>query len=446
MILGITTIGCGGAVESSEEEYIDTTSSVGAGISSMSDITTHNSDYLFDQTQLRSYRLLISDADLKKLDDDPMAEEYVSGSLVFEGDTVDNIGIRYKGAIGSFWGCVGTNNGWPVKGLKKTCPKLSMKIKINYLGDRKFNGVKKLQFHNLNNSASLMNERLEYWLFREMDVITSRAVHAKLYINDTFNGLFTLVEQIDGSFTNHHFDDGSGNLYKEIWPISWKGKAFSSREYQDALKTNEESSDLAMIQSFGNEFETAAESEFGALFAKWTNVEYMMAYAAVDRATWNNDGVFHWWGGTTTHNFYWYENPTTQQMVLIPWDMDLAFSKQAEHMIDDWGVVSNDCEAYTGKNASTSQRSAACDNIVKGWIEYDAEYKSAQEKLLNGPMAQAKGMIDIWADQISGAVKEAYTIHADEKKALSVENFNEGIDDLKDMIDESIEKLKSDIQ
>ena len=53
----------------------------------------------------------------------------------------------------------------------KTCVKLSMKVKINHTDDDlKFHGLKKLQFHAMNTDASLMRERLSYYLFREMGI------------------------------------------------------------------------------------------------------------------------------------------------------------------------------------------------------------------------------------------------------------------------------------
>ena len=36
-----------------------------------------------------------------------------------------------------------------------------------------------------------------------------------------YNGLFSLVEQIDEQFADYHFSDGSGNIYK-VWHIKIK--------------------------------------------------------------------------------------------------------------------------------------------------------------------------------------------------------------------------------
>ena len=49
----------------------------------------------------------------------------------------------------------------------------------------------------------------------------------------------------------------------------------------------------------------------------------MLSYAVVDRAIRHDDGPFHWycdWGQCEPHNFFWYENPNTSKIHLIPWD------------------------------------------------------------------------------------------------------------------------------
>ena len=62
------------------------------------------SDYIFDQDRLHTFELDLPEASLAALDDDPTAEEYVEGSLTFEGETISPVGIRYKGSVGAWVG------------------------------------------------------------------------------------------------------------------------------------------------------------------------------------------------------------------------------------------------------------------------------------------------------------------------------------------------------
>ena len=121
---------------------------------------TGDSEYIFDQDRLHTFELLLPRTALEKLDNDPAAEEYVEGSLVFEGDTISPVGIRYKGSIGGFVSCV-SGSDWTNPSGHKTCTKLSMKVKINWEGrEEKFYKLNKLQFHSQNLDPSQMHERL----------------------------------------------------------------------------------------------------------------------------------------------------------------------------------------------------------------------------------------------------------------------------------------------
>ena len=88
----------------------------------------------------------------------------MEGSLTFEGETVSPVGVRYKGSVGAWVGCVAGGTLLEPDGAK-TCTKLSMKVKINWEdSSRTFWGVKKLQFHSMNLDPTQMNDRLGYWL------------------------------------------------------------------------------------------------------------------------------------------------------------------------------------------------------------------------------------------------------------------------------------------
>ena len=191
--------------------------------------------------------MYINEENLQILNNDPAAENYVQGSLVFEGKTIKNVGIRYKGSVGAWVGCLSGIN-WTNPSGYKTCPKLSMKIKINWKDDKKFYGMKKLQFHSQNLDPSKMHERLGYYMYRNFGVIAPRSNHALVYINGVFNGVFANTENIDGPFTNKHFENPDGNLYKEVWPVDIFGESQEINYFIDGLKTNEEISDVSKIK------------------------------------------------------------------------------------------------------------------------------------------------------------------------------------------------------
>ena len=151
---------------------------------SIGDGSADEGAYLFDDTVVRTYALEMSDENIAFIDSSPAREEYVEGSLVVEGERIDNVGIRYKGGIGSFTGCVGGGPGGilDVSG-PKICPKLGMKISFNlYVENRRWKGLKKLQFHAMNQDPTYMKEALGYQMFQDFGVGSSRVSAARLLV------------------------------------------------------------------------------------------------------------------------------------------------------------------------------------------------------------------------------------------------------------------------
>ncbi|MDF1698362.1 MAG: CotH kinase family protein [Saprospiraceae bacterium] len=397
-----------------------------------------DSDYIFDQEQLHTFNLRIPGNALNTLDQNPAAEEYVEGMLIFEGDTISPVGIRYKGSVGAWVGCLSGDNLFDPSGYK-TCTKLSMKVKINWEGrEEKFFKLKKLQFHSQNLDDSHLHERLGYWLFKQMDVPAPRSVHARLNINGEYIGLFALTEQIDNRFVKYNYKDDEGNLYKEIWPLNKNGNPYSVQSYLNALKTNEdENPSVELIRGFGQSIADAELEDRKAIVEQFMDINEIISYAVVDRTIRHDDGPFHWYCGgndCSNHNYYWYEEPQNEKLHLIAWDLDNAFQNIITNnngitpIADEWGETSNDCAPFQYLDAR--QWSATCDILTATWASYDELYAQMKNKLIDGPMSKATTdeMIDKWSDQIRDAIAEANMLHDD---ARSIQQWETAVDELK---------------
>ena len=398
-----------------------------------------DSDYIFNQDKLPTFELTIPEAHLARMDADPAAEKYESASLTFEGETISPVGVRYKGSIGAYTGCLSGGSWFDPSGFK-TCSKLSMKIKINWEGrEDKFYGLKKIQLHSMNQDQSQMRDRLGYWLFAQMGVPAPRAIHARLMINGEYAGLFALVEQVDGRFARHHFDDGDGNVYKEIWPLTEEGSPQFDNRYRDALESNtNEVSNFNIIKGLAQEVSESNNDELLKLvIKKWTDIEKLIAYCMVDRTIKHDDGPFHWYcvNGCSPHNFYFVEEPTNQKIHLIPWDLDNAFENlttpnPVTNILDDWGQTRNDCNPFIVGFFDLRQRSAACDRFTYGMTLFEEEYFELQQAFFNGAFSEEsiEAQLQLWADQISQATSEADSKFND---AVSPTNWLNAIEQLK---------------
>ena len=377
-----------------------------------------SSDFIFDQNELRTFELKLSEKNLSKIDNDPTAEQYVEGMMIFEGDTISPIGIRYKGSVGAWVGCV-DGDIWFEPSGRKICTKLSTKVKINWKGrDERFYGLKKLQFHAQNLDPTLMHERLGYWLFRSMGVEAPRSVHARLVINEEFIGLYALTEQIDGAFTNYHFDDKDGNLYKEVWPLKMNGESMDSQSLISALKTNEDDNPSTDIMSgFADKLRNGKESDIPNIISEYMDINKVLSLVVVDRAIRHDDGFLHWYceqDDCFSHNFYWYEEPNNKKVNLIPWDLDNAFENiindvnPVTPIADRWGQISNNCNPFPYGDFGLYQWSASCDRLTGGWAMHKELYQELKNKFIQGPFAASNvnALLSAWSAQIRPVVKE----------------------------------------
>ena len=400
----------------------------------------HSSDSIFNEDNLPSFYIELPESSLAYLDADPAAEQYVEGALTYNGETISPIGIRYKGSIGAFVGGL-SGEDWSNPSGSKIATKLSMKFKIDWNGHHStFYDLKTIQLHSMNLDRSQMHDRLGYWLFRNMGVPAPRSIHAKLYINGMYNGLFAFVEQIDEQFASYNFPSGSGNLYKEVWPLNIYGQVQSNNHLSEGLVTNQMIGvNNALIKQFAGDIVAANINNLQSVIENYMYTNQAIALAVVDRTIRNDDGPFHWYCDEyecNPHNFFWYEDPSTNKVHLIPWDLDNAFENIIENfnpvtpIADSWGDTTNNCYPFPFGEWGLYQTSAACDRIIGGLAKFTDRYQELKDSLINGPMSEGvvNGKIDEWSQQIRNATIEASNTHTD---AIDLNSWEDELNYLK---------------
>ncbi len=148
----------------------------------------------------------------------------VPARLEFEGRTLAQVGLRYKGLSSML---VNTR-----------------KRPLNLTLDAFVPGQRLLGYDvvNLNNGYSdpsfvrepLMNEMLRPFM------PTQKAAYARVYVNNAYLGLYQAVEQVEGTFVGEWFPDGDGILIKADPPA---GPGFGATTFHSALEW--EGEDLA---------------------------------------------------------------------------------------------------------------------------------------------------------------------------------------------------------
>jgi spore coat protein H len=173
-----------------------------------------NAEHVFDPTQIRTYTLELAPADWQWLNDNALLEEYRPGTLTYDGATYESVGIRFKGSVGNLALCFDEQG-------NRTCRKLSLKLDFaEYDAAGRFYGMKKINLHSMERDPSKLHDALGYRLFGDSGIHTARTAYGRVVVNGELLGLFSVVEQIDGRFTDDRFTGGGdGNLYKEVWPV-----------------------------------------------------------------------------------------------------------------------------------------------------------------------------------------------------------------------------------
>lgn len=241
----------------------------------------------------------------------------IPADVEVDGVLYRGAGVRFKG--NSSYNAVITSD----KG------KLPLNIKLNFTNkDSKLPSEhKSLKLANGFRDPSFIRETLAYDVVRQY-MPASQAVYAKVYINEVYQGLYTLVESVNNAFLDQHFAGHDGVLFKcdpnylvEKRPGCPEGDGsslmFLGRDTTCYEAYYEMKSDygwtalLKLIDVLHHDFDQI-ESHL--------NVDQTLWMLALDNYIVNLDSYL----GAFCHNYYLYQDPDGVFHPII-WDMNLAF-------------------------------------------------------------------------------------------------------------------------
>jgi hypothetical protein len=414
-------------------------------------------DYIFDDDTVRTYRLYMNESEIARLlDFNALVSGYtvnkvwVTARLVFEDRSLDSIAVRFRGDQ-SIWDCVSGGERkkdvhYPQYGFGNgdVCAKFSMKFDFNRLDpDQRLHGLKALNFRSMSFDPTKLHERLGLSLYHDMGIHAPRAVHARLYVNDSLWGLFSAVEEIDGRFTKSRYPlSGDGNLYKEAWPEAAASESF----LLSALETNddpEDNPDVSDFSAFRDSViaESTDSSKFLATMNGIVDIPHLVRYLAVDRGIGNFDGIVSAYvlgGGThMRHNYFWYHNEETGLFELIPWDLDkvLLFPEPnfwsnnqpvGDNQVPNWNVINSDytpvyCTFDPGPFGGYRVEPIDADKFLRlvrisTWSQFTAQSRRFLDSCFT--QATVDSRLDAWSRQIASAVGQDPTIDSAEWRLM----------------------------
>jgi hypothetical protein len=174
-----------------------------------------------------------------------------------------------------------------------------------------------------------MKEKITMDLFRRVGQPAPREAFATLYVNNTFAGLYVVIESVDKDFLARNFGQNEGYLYEYNWVIDWNftwlGNDYEPYAELFSPKTNESKSADKLygpIEAMLRHINEARDDRFEETFRRYLNPDDVLTHLAVENAIAEEDGVLGAWG---MNNFYWYRFEDSLLSRFIVWDKDYTF-------------------------------------------------------------------------------------------------------------------------
>jgi hypothetical protein len=243
--------------------------------------------------------------------------KYVHADLEFEGTTLKDVAVRYKG-----------NGTWM---QSQGQAKRSMKIDTNeYVKGQKLAGVTSLNLHSNATDASEMNEPLSHRLYRDAGVPAPRTAYAKVYVTvpgkhgRTYLGLYSMIEDVDKSFVRDEAKHKGGAIFKPVTPNLFADLGDDWAKYKQAYdpKTELSEKQIKRVIEFSRLLTKADDAEFAAKVGDYLDLDEFARFMAVTAWLSTMDSILG-----MGQNFYVYLDPKTDKFQFIPWDLDHSFGQ-----------------------------------------------------------------------------------------------------------------------
>lgn len=200
-----------------------------------------------------------------------------------------------------------------------------MRIKFNKYEDLRFDGLKKINLNNGWSDPSLLREKLYLDFLYEHDIPAPRANFARVYLNDAYWGLYSMVEHVDKTFLEDRFNENDGNLYKaeKLADLSWHGPDQENYYEYYALKTNEKTNDWSDLIQLIDTVNHSKDEEFSTSLEEVLHTERFIRIWAANNLFMNLDDYVG-----SANNFYLYQHEGRGLFEWIIWDVNLAFGSR----------------------------------------------------------------------------------------------------------------------
>jgi len=292
---------------------------------------------------------------------------YAAGEVVIAGHAPLKVGLRYKGNS-SYSSASNTN-------------KKSFKIDFNrVVENQEFLGLSKLNLNNNILDPSQARETLAYLMFNDMGLPSCRTAFARVYLQvgdkkeKEYLGLYTMVEQVNGSFLKDRFGTRKGLLLKPERNNSFPylGEKWEEYERSYVPKTTAPPEFGKRLVEFTRFVEESSDEEFAEKISGYVDLPAFLKFTALHAVLSHLDSFL-----LRGHNFYIYLPESTGKFHWIPWDVNSTFAGHRSA-----GSASQQTDLSIGQPYADGVRLLSRILKIKS---ARAEYRKQVEAVLAGP-------------------------------------------------------------
>jgi len=277
-------------------------------------------DALFNDRVVHEIRLAINARDWQDLQLHWQDDDHYPADFRWNDQVVRNVSMKSHG------------------GGSRRPNKMSFKIGFNhYTAGQTFLGLQSILLRNNSQDPTNMRERLSMLVFRNLGVAKSREAHTRLYVNDQYYGLFTIVEEFDTDFLQKNLGENTGRLYEYRFdnvaalagnpPFVFQYLGSDPARYVPNLfepKTPQTETDPqggAIARFFQNVGDTGAAA-WRTNVSAFLDLPRFIRHLAIENFLGEEDGLT---GDFGPNNFYLYRFANTTVFRFLPWDKSETF-------------------------------------------------------------------------------------------------------------------------
>ncbi len=175
---------------------------------------------------------------------------------------------------------------------------------------------------------TFMRHKISYDLFREMNSknIASKSIYINVNINDKYEGLYVLMEKINGGMLGLIKHDTLAMLFKDP-PIFRKEKLSDVQDslnyYQQKFPKIDVSDKTYYIENFKDFLFNSSDNEFAQNISNWVDIENVIDWHIILLFSNNCDGIMK--------NFYLYKLDQFTPFRFAIWDYDHSFGRDGDN-------------------------------------------------------------------------------------------------------------------